>query len=305
MATSKLKKCSYIVRLLQQKGPLTRKEVIRLVGERFIQEEPISSRTFDRYLDFIQEVFPCVIKCDNDYRYHIQPLHNEYGAKEEFLNYFTELYNVVEASDLLRKHIDRVYNADVITGMSYLADIMEAIDTEHGLEYTYESYTQKTEKRRQFIPYFVATWEGRWYLVAEATTHPGSLAVYALERMKNLVVLPDVMRRTINTTVEEFFRDSYGIQHAGDEKPVDILLKAKGSQRKYLRRKPIHISQKEVVDNDAEDFTIFTMHLVPCYNFYQQILRLRENVEILEPKEVRDEVRKIVLRLQDIYNKPA
>ena len=43
----------------------------------------------------------------------------------------------------------------------------------------------------------------------------------------------------------------------------------------------------------GEDRSIFSYWLRPGYNFYQELLRHREKVEVLEPAEVRNEVKRI------------
>ncbi len=64
--------------------------------------------------------------------------------------------------------------------------ILEAIDKKRGIECDYNAFNQKTNKHQVIIPYFLRTWEQRWYLVAEPESHPHVQSVYALERMDNV-----------------------------------------------------------------------------------------------------------------------
>jgi len=60
----------------------------------------------------------------------------------------------------------------------------------------------------------------------------------------------------------------------------------------YIKALPIHESQKEV--EISEEWSIFEYRLIPCYNFYQQLLWHRERLEVLEPMYVRDEMKKVL-----------
>jgi len=42
--------------------------------------------------------------------------------------------------------------------------------------------------------------------------------------------------------------------------------------------------------------------LVPCFNFYQQLLWHREKLEVLEPQYVRDEIKTAILKMLEHYN---
>lgn len=74
-------------------------------------------------------------------------------------------------------------------------------------------------------------------------------------------------------------------------------------QSKYLKAKPIHSSQQEIktcIENDVK-YTCFRLFLVPCYNFYQQLMGLREGIEITSPQMVRDEMKRIARAIVEKY----
>ena len=52
--------------------------------------------------------------------------------------------------------------------------------------------------------------------------------------------------------------------------PEIIRIKFYGAQVEYVRALPIHESQKEI--EVTSEWSIFEYRLVPCYNFYQQLL---------------------------------
>jgi predicted DNA-binding transcriptional regulator YafY len=104
-------------------------------------------------------------------------------------------------------------------------------------------------------------------------------------------------------SAEEYFDGSFGINHSDNQQPEQIHIKVYGAQVEYVRALPIHESQKEIETN--YDWSIFEYRLVPCYNFYQQLLWHREKLEVLEPQYVREELISSLQKMLDHYQNQA
>ena len=100
-------------------------------------------------------------------------------------------------------------------------------------------------------------------------------------------------------TPEEYFDGSFGVNHSDDQKPEKILIKVYSTQVEYIRALPIHESQREIEAN--EEWSIFEYHLVPSFNFYQQLLWHRERLEVLEPMSVRNAMKEIIDNMCGMY----
>lgn len=61
------------------------------------------------------------------------------------------------------------------------------------------------------------------------------------------------------------------------------------NQACYFRSLPLHPSQKEI-ENHSE-YSVFEYWLKPTYDFEQEILSHREDVEVLEPVQLREIIR--------------
>ena len=275
---SKLKKCLYLINLLERKGALTLKEINDCYEYSSLYEgDEILPRTFARYKDFISETFPCYI--DFNQRTGKYELHRHkalYGEDDSLYDYLLSAYHIEGMTELALKHRDKIILTEAPTGVENVQIILEAIDKKRGIECDYYSYNKKSVKQQKLIPYFLRTWENRWYLVAEPDNHHHGQSVFALERM----------------TADEYFDGSFGVNHSDDQKPERILIKVYSTQVEYIRALPIHESQKEI--ETTGEWSIFEYRLVPCYNFYQQLLWHREKIELLEPMYVRDEMKKVI-----------
>lgn len=304
---SKLKKCVFIMKLLKMRGSMTRKEINDEMLRRWPDEHELSRSSFGRYLEYIAENLPYPIRFSQVTKQYSIDYTSTYKENEELFQYLLAMYNVEASAPLLLKHKDRIHHIENVTGTDRLDIILQAIDEHKGIECDYQSFNQSSIKHRTFIPVFLTSWEGRWYCVAEVTSHPNSQPyTYALERMSNIQLTSKHYQTRYKGTYQDYFKDSYGIQAASpDDEPLDITIKAYGPRVEYLRAKPIHPSQEEIESKEENEKTIealFKLHLAPCYNFYQQLLWNRESIEVIEPMEVRDEMKRIIEEISNKYN---
>ena len=297
----KIKKCLYLINLLERKGAMTLKEINDSYQYSSLYEgDKIIARTFLRYKDFIEVNFPCYIEYNTRTgKYELHRHKALYGEDDSLFDYLLSAYHIEGMSELALKHRDKILLDEAPTGVEHVQIILEAIDKKRGIECDYYSYNKKSVKQQLLIPYFLRTWENRWYLVAEPDNHHRGQSVFALERMDNIRLTKERMVPSKKITAEEYFDGSFGVNHSDDQKPERILIKVYNTQVEYVRALPIHESQKEIETND--EWSIFEYWIIPCFNLYQQLLWHRERIEILEPKSVRDEMAIIIGDIQKKY----
>ena len=214
-------------------------------------------------------------------------------------DYLLSAYHIEGITELVLKHRDKIMLSEAPTGVENVQLILEAIDKSKGIECDYYSFNYKTVKHQLLIPYFLRTWEQRWYQAAEPDNHHHGISVFALERMDNISLTEEKMLPTNQVTVEEYFDGCFGINHSDDQKPEIIRIKVYGAQVEYVRALPIHESQKEI--ETTSEWSIFEYRLVPCYNFYQQLLWHREKLEVIEPLTVREELKIALQKMLERY----
>lgn len=168
---SKLKKCLYIIDLLSRRGAMSLKEINEHYAYSSIFDGEIIPRTFARYKDFIEANFPCRIEYNASTKeYHLRR-YQLYGEDEPLYNYLLSAFHIEGMSELAIKHRDKVKLTNAPTGVENVQIILEAIDNGRGIECDYYSFDKATKKPQLLIPYFLKTWEQRWYLAAEPDNH--------------------------------------------------------------------------------------------------------------------------------------
>lgn len=298
---SKLKKCLYLINLLERKGALTLKEINGYYQYSSLYEgEEILPRTFLRYKDYIDETFPCYIEYNQRTgKYELHRHKALYGEDDSLYDYLLSAYHIEGITELALKHRDKIILSEAPTGVENVQIILEAIDQGKGIECEYYSFNRKTVKHQLLIPYFLRTWEQRWYLAAEPDNHHHGISIFALERMEDIKLTKDKMHPSNKITVEEYFDGSFGVNHSDNQKPEMIRIKVYGAQVEYVRALPIHESQKEI--ETTSEWSIFEYRLVPCYNFYQQLLWHREKLEVIEPLTIREELKIALQKILERY----
>ena len=226
---SKLKTCLYLIDLLSRRGSMSLKEINEHFKYSSIYDGEIIPRTFARYKDFIELNFPCRIEYNASTREYSLKRDTLYGEDESLYNYLLSAFHIESMTELAVKHRDKVKLLMPPTGVENVQMVLEAIDQSKGLLCDYFSFNKKTKKEHLLIPYFLKTWEQRWYLVAEPDNHHHGLSVFALERMDNLRLTEEKMKPSNEITVDEYFDGSFGVNHSDEQVPERLVVKVYGT----------------------------------------------------------------------------
>ena len=259
----------------------------------------LATRTFANHIASIADIFGIDIVCDRKTnRYYIENI-DDVGGKSirEWMLDALCLNSLLNESATLR---DRVIFENVPSNRRFLADIIQAIRDNYKLEIRYKSYRKTEEETFIIEPYFLKEFKRRWYLYGYKGDADGP-HMMALDRMIDVDIIPEEFTMPEEFLAEDYFRGIYGARVYPNMKREMVKLKVYGTQVQYFRSLPLHSSQKEVETNDK--YSVFTYFITPDYDFKQDMLSFGDKVEVLEPKELREEMKRIVKKLNKIYSK--
>ena len=100
-------------------------------------------------------------------------------------------------------------------------------------------------------------------------------------------------------SAKDFFDSCFGIIADQRLEPQTVKLKVSAGQANYIRDLMLHETQEEIERN--EEYSIFTYHLRPSYDFIQEVLWNGEDVEVLEPLWLRKEIAGKIERMWNKY----
>ena len=288
MAKNYFKSYIWLLETLQSRGPLTLKQIQELWLNSSVNDEgkPLAPRTFANHIASIADTFDIDIVCDrrdNTYRIDNKESLGGHGLRSWMLDSLC-MNSLLSESAGLR---DRIIFENVPSNHQFLTKLIQAIRDSRKVRVTYKGYTMGQEMTYDLKPYFIREFKRRWYLYAHKDSdkdHEPHL--YALDRMKDMEILPDSFQIPEDFDAEEWCSPLYGIYKYPDMKRERVVLKVYGKQARYFRSLPLHHSQEEIETQD--NFSIFTYHLAPDYAFRQDILSFGDEVEVLEPEGLRN-----------------
>lgn len=98
----------------------------------------------------------------------------------------------------------------------------------------------------------------------------------------------------------EFFKNYYGMDVDPALSPVKIRLKVGGRTRDMIRTQPLHQSQKEIMA--GLESSIFEYYFVPSDDFKRAVLSMGDDVEVIGPQELRDEILERIRHMAEKYS---
>ena len=302
MARNMISKYVWNIEPIYKSGRISFKEL----NERWLDDDisegvDIPKRTFNNWIIAIQETFGLFIENEGkgEYRYYIM---NEEDISKNGLR--TWLYNTISVSNALancESIKDRILLEYVPSGQEYLMKILDALKENRILNMTYHSYWKEEESNFDVEPFCVKLFRQRWYLIARSTYtyyHRQGPRIYALDRIRNLSPTEETFEMPKDWNASDFFIGAFGVIADAQTKCEPIKLKVNASQANYIRDLKLHETQEEEERN--EEYSIFSYYLRPTYDFQQELLWHGEDVVVLEPKWLREELAE---RLKCMYNK--
>ena len=174
-----------------------------------------------------------------------------------------------------------------LRGLHYFSRLYEAIASHQVVSLQYHKFTGETWERLVH-PYQLRQYNNRWFLVGwePAVAAKIPLVVIPLDRIDDYKVLEKESYEPYEGDIDACFKDIVGVSLKFNESCRHIVFKAYPPTSSYIETKPIHHSQRIVERH--EDYTIFSLDLIPNYEFETIMISYADNCEILEPQDLKE-----------------
>ena len=260
----------------------------------------LPKRTFDNWKDEIWDTFGICILNERRgrYRYYIE--NEEDIANGAVTSWLYSTISVVKTLSNSRDIKERILLENIPSGQEFLQMIIDAMKANLQLNITYRSYWSDEECCFDVKPYCVKLFRQRWYMVAKSTHayyNDKPPMIYSLDRILQLMVKQETFEMPKDWNSKEFFEGCFGVCRSLDVEVVK--LKVSALQANYIRDLKLHDTQEEIERND--DYSIFTYCIRPGYDFQQELMRYGEDVEVLEPQWLREEIAGKIERMNSVY----
>lgn len=299
MRSTTYHKYIWLLDTLLGSDPLTYEEINMLWEHDPLYDGPLPIRTFHEYKKGIKEMFGIDIECNRSKNvYYVK--NPEVLEENKTAQWLLDKYSIPKGFSAFNRLKDRVLLEEIPLGQAFLGRIMEAMRQNVELKVDYQQYQGEHLQTIHFQPYALKVYNHRWYLLGYLKEQNG-LRTIALDRIHTLDKLTTTFSLPAKFDARKYFANVVGI-YVDKDLPVEkVKIRAYGTHADYLRSTPLHNSQREGRSKHGE-FAEFSFRLCVTPELISQLLAMGENVEILEPKSLRDEVVKKLRSTLQNYN---
>ena len=293
----------WLLDTLLKSCPLTFDEINMLWEDCPAHDGPIPIRTFHEYRKGIKEMFGVDIECDRSKNvYYVK--NPEVLDDNKLAKWLLRKYSIPQEFATFSGMKDRILLEEMPTQSTNFLDlIIEAMQQNVELRIEYQRLERETEECLQTFhvqPYVLKVYDRRWYLLGYLKER-NALRTIALDRILNLKMLPNHFDFPKDFDAKQYFANSVGIYVDEAQAPQVVRIRVVGSLVEYLRSSPMHCSQEEVLTKYSQHYSEFQYRLCLTPELTSRLLSMGESVEVLEPMELRDEMKKKINTMFNLY----
>ena len=285
----------WIINTLRSYGQLTFEELCqKWTEEQVTGGNPLQRSSFNRHRDAILDMFGIVIDCDKrTYKYYIS---NKEVLSDDSIERW--LFSTLTVHGMLADSAavkERLVLESAPCGEQYLDIIIRAIRTDHRLRIGYKKF-QAEGYEKVVCPYALKLFRQRWYLLA--LNDEDQMRIYALDRVIMVELTDETFEMPKDFSPQAYFSEYFGVL-TNDTPLAHVIVRAHKWMPNYLRTLPLHHSQRELTS--TPDYTDFSYDIRPTSDFLGELLRHSEGIEVLEPLDLREKMRQMIVETLKNY----
>jgi len=207
-------------------------------------------------------------------------------------NWVDEIAERLGASLKLDEATDEIVGFDEnldLEGMDNFTPLFNAIVEKQPLKLTYQSFKQDSKETIIVHPYYLKQYNKRWFLIAWNDEF-NFMANYAFDRIKG-IENADVAYKPTDVNWLDYFDEMIGVSKDTRTEPQKVLLWVSNASWPYVKTKPLHGATQRLVNMD-ETGAYITIEVYLNYELEQQILSFGENMQVIEPVELKERIKK-------------
>ena len=155
---------------------------------------------------------------------------------------------------------------------------------------------ESDKNSREIDPYALIFRRHSWYLLGFCHLR-NDFRVFRLNRIRKVIITDKSFKRKQDFSIEEFFKDSWEIYQG---KPVEVKLRFTGKAVKVIESSQHHTSEKIIKDNEGS--IMYSVRVNGTEEISRWILGFGELVEVLEPEELRKDLKDKIQKMQKLYS---
>lgn len=295
-----LKRYLWLIDTLKRNRELTFEEISDKWDNSSVNDNGIvlTKRTFYNHCQAIARHFGIDIECRRGRGLNLYRIVNPEAIEENSLTKWA--LDSFSLGELLLGNADiadKILLEDIPSGREWLEPILTALQQNREIELSYENFVG-IKFTGTVQPLCVKLFKRRWYVLMQL--QDGRRRIFSLDRINALEVSNTQFDYPSDFVPTDYFHDVFGIIAGTERKIENIVIRTYAELPGYLRSLPLHHSQVELETKDG--YTDFSLRLIPTFDFIQELLLHRDQLEVLKPKSLRDEISVLISSMSNLYN---
>lgn len=296
-----LKRYLWLIDTLHNKGEMSYEDLADAWDNASANDEhsSLSKRTLYNHCQAALKHFGIEITCRRGRGLNLYYIANPEELEGKGLNsWLIENFSLssilAENSDIA----DKILLEDIPSGRKHLSTVLSALRTEKTMLMSYRNFVGRGFTGVEVEPLCVKLFKRRWYVLVKVPAW-NAMRILSLDRVTEFSLTDNGYEYPNDFSAEEFFAPYFGIICLTDENPEDITLRAYRELPGYLNSLPLHHSQRIV--EQTKSHTDYHLHLAPTFEFIQEILLHRDQLEVIAPKSLRTKVSDLIANMKNLY----
>lgn len=211
---------------------------------------------------------------------------------DEFNQIIAKLDNTVHTVSDQGQSIIEIEAHTQSSGIHWYNTLFYAIKDKSPLRLSYKPYHKEEAREFIFHPYLLKQYRSRWFLFGREGNKE-YIANLALDRIASIKNSAAPFKENDLFSAEDYFNHLIGVSKPRDGEIKDITLRVEAKSVPYILSKPIHKLQ-ETVKNYKNGDILVNIPLYINYELISTILGYQNSVEVVGPKELRQEILEIL-----------
>ena len=291
-----MRRWAWLLEVLGHSLPLTFEEIDERWQHTYMSGgEPMTKQMLKRDREAIAETYGIEVVCqkNNGFRYTLQDSERLYS--DETMLRMLQVMSVTNVLNDATMLGEKLMTELFPRGVEHLNAVTDALNNDCELAVNYQSFKSEAVKFHKVQPYLLKVYRRRFYLYGKLLNgnHKGEGICLALDRMSGVTVTPVIFPRPKVESLLDSFICTVGATLFDGSAIVTVRVRAWGNLQNYLTTLPFVETQRMV--SRGEGWTMFEWRVRLNYEFYQEVFHEYDQLEVVGPPEVREQVRQRAL----------
>lgn len=298
---AKIRRFQIIIQALE-KGSKSKRDLIERCADQGFE---VSERTFERDIEELRRDFNVELEYDPKLRGYKLEENTRDSARLKQVFELSQEVQALQASFFSEaSQRDRIqFEPYAGSGTENMDLLMKAIQHEKVIRFKHFNYHTEQYTHYEVYPLLLKEYARRWYLYAWVEDKQ-DCRTFGLDRIEKPELERQGFNRKLYTRHAEQFQNVIGLNYTDDD-PERVILKCTRVQAWYLDSAPWHSSMRraesKVRSAENDEAVYFQMDVIPNYELKQKILSMVDQIEVVEPLALRQEMMELLHRMKNSY----